>query len=113
MRTLCMRAVGQIILVEDPFIRSYLRFLLGRKGYSVVDSDAVRACEKVEAGSAGIVITNHPEPFLPCADKVALIYLSTTPDMDLATQFPMCRVLRKPFQPEELVKAVEQLAEAA
>jgi hypothetical protein len=105
-----MKDLGPIILVEDPFIRSYLRFVLIRRGYSVIESDAARACEMVIADGSVLVITNTPEAFLPCAHKVALIYVATAPDMDLASQFPACRVLRKPFQPEELVKAVEGLA---
>jgi hypothetical protein len=103
-----MRELGPIILVEDPFIRSYLRFVLMRHGYSVLESDPGRACELLTS-DGGILVTNTPEPFLPCAHKLALVYLAASPDIELASHFPACRVLRKPFQPDELVKAVEGL----
>ena len=107
-----MRKSRPIILVEDPFIRSYLRFVLSRRGYSVVESDATRACEMANSNDGILVITNAPEPFLPCADKLALVYMAAAPDMELAARFPKCRVLRKPFAPDELVKAVEGLVSA-
>ena len=107
-----MRTSRPIILVEDPFIRSYLRFVLQRRGYSVVESDATRACEMANSDDGVVVITNAPEQFLPCAEKLALVYIAAAPETELAARFPMCRVLRKPFQPEELVKAVESLISA-
>ena len=107
-----MRISRPIILVEDPFIRSYLRFVLQRRGFSVVESDAIHACEMANSNDGVLVITNAPEPFLPCADKLALVYIAAAPDMELAARFPRCRVVRKPFPPEALVKAVEGLASA-
>jgi hypothetical protein len=104
-----MKDFGPIIVIEDPFIRSYLRFLLSRHGYSMVDSDASRASRLLDSNGGALVITNKPEPLVPFAHKLALIYLATAPDMDLASQFPACRVIRKPFQPEELVQAIEGL----
>jgi hypothetical protein len=104
-----MKDFGPIIVIEDPFIRSYLRFLLSRHGYSMVDSDASRVCHLLDSRGGGLVITNKPEPLVPCAHKFALIYLATAPDMDLASRFPACRVVRKPFQPDELVQAIEEL----
>ena len=104
-----MKDLGPIILVEDPFIRNYLRFLLARHGYSVLDTDSSRACESLRSDGVNVVITNEPEPFVSVANQVAVIYLSTSPDMDLAARFKSCQIVRKPFRPEELLAAVRQL----
>lgn len=58
---------------------------------------------------ADILVTNSPALFLEFADTVRLLYLSSSPDPRLEALFPDCRVVRKPFAPEELVRAVEQL----
>jgi hypothetical protein len=108
-----MEEPGPIILVEDPFIRNYLRFLLIRHGYSVVESEPSRACELVDSTRTSVVITNKPESFVGCAPNLALIYLATAPDLDVAAKFPSCRVVRKPFQPGELLSAIEQLLSPA
>lgn len=107
-----MKDFGPIILVEDPFIRNYVRFLLVRHGYSVLDTDVSRACELLHADGGSVVVTNEPEPFVNFAAKIAIIYLSTSPDLDLASRFPSCRVVRKPFRPEDLLTAIRQLGPA-
>jgi DNA-binding NtrC family response regulator len=104
-------AQGAIVVVEDPYIRKYLRDLLTRYGYRVVGPETHRAIEMLrsEAEQVDLVITNSPVDFLPFADTVALLYIAGAPDFELASRFFCCRVLQKPFHPEHLVAAVRQL----
>jgi hypothetical protein len=77
-----------------------------------VTGEAVHASELLRAGSvtANVVITNQPEAFLPLASTLPLLYIAANPDPELASQFPTCRVLRKPFRNDDLLEAVEELA---
>ena len=101
-----------ILVAEDPFVSSFLRTMLQRHGHKVVIGEAVHASELLRQGSivADVVITNQPDVFLESAGKIHLLYLAATPDFHLASQFPDCRVLRKPFRNDELLEAVNSLA---
>jgi hypothetical protein len=103
---------ARILVAEDPFISSFLRTVLQRHGHQVVIGEAVRASELLRDGSviANVVITNQPEAFLPLAGTLPLLYIAANPDPELASQFPTCRVLRKPFRNDELLEAVKELA---
>ena len=103
---------ARILVVEDPFVSSFLRAVLQRRGHKVVTGEAVRASELLREGgvTANVVITNRPEAFLPFAGTLPLLYIAANPDPALASQFPTCRVLRKPFRNDELLEAVEELA---
>jgi hypothetical protein len=59
--------------------------------------------------AADLVITNNPEAFLPLAGTLHMLYIAANPDLDVASHFPACRVLRKPFRNVDLVEAVDQL----
>jgi DNA-binding response OmpR family regulator len=102
---------GAIVVVEDPYIRKYLRDVLARHGYRVVGFEAPAAVEALQSGTdqVDLVITNSPGDFLAFADTMPLLYLSGAPDLELASRFFCCRVLKKPFHPEHLVAAVRQL----
>jgi hypothetical protein len=43
------------------------------------------------------------------AEWIRLQYLSSLPDPRLEGRFGSCRAVRKPFAPEELARAVEEL----
>lgn len=104
---------ANILVAEDPFVSSFLRAVLQKHGYKVVLGDAVHACELLGQGSIApdLLITNRPDVFLQFAGKLPLLYIAASPDTDLAKQFLNCRVLRKPFRNEELLEAVEDLAD--
>jgi len=105
-------ASARILVAEDPFVSSFLRAVLQRHGHKVVIGEAYRASELLRDGSdtANVVITNQPEAFLPFAATLPLLYIAANPDPALVSQFPTCRVLRKPFRNDDLLEAVEQLA---
>jgi CheY-like chemotaxis protein len=102
---------GKVLLVEDPFVRGFLKFILRREGYDVLDAPADRALELIERNPSAIclIVTNSPAVFLPVCGRLPLIYLAAAPDPLLAAFFPRCRCLRKPFQPEDFVDAVHAL----
>jgi len=104
-------AQGAIVVVEDPYIRKYLRDVLTRHGYRVVGSETHRAVEMLLSGpdQVDLVITNSPLDFLAFADTLPLVYLAGAPDPELASRFFCCRVLKKPFHPDHLVAAVRDL----
>ena len=103
---------ARILVAEDPFVSKFLRAVLQRHGHNVVTGEAAQASELLRAGSviANVVITNQPEAFLPLAGTLPLIYIAANPDPELASRFPTCRVLRKPFRNDELLEAVKELA---
>jgi CheY-like chemotaxis protein len=103
-----------VLVAEDPFIGKFLRALLERHGYRVETAPAPRALEILCAGELhpDLVITNTPADFLPVADHIALLYTAAMPDTDLASSFPHCRTLTKPFRNEELLQAVAALTPA-
>jgi DNA-binding response OmpR family regulator len=107
-----LQSSGLIAVTEDPFIRKFLGDVLKRRGYRVVGSDATRTIEWIESGNetVDLVITNTPADFLTVADKVAVLYLAAAPDPEIGLRFSVFRVLKKPFQPEQLFAAVRELA---
>ena len=106
------QASVRILVAEDPFVGTFLRTVLQKHGHKVVTSDAVRATELLREGAiaADVVITNQPDAFLEFAGTQPILYIAASPDAGLASQFAICRVLRKPFRNEELLETVEQLA---
>jgi hypothetical protein len=103
---------ARILVAEDPFVTGFLRTVLQRHGHKVVTGEAVGASELLRDGSvaANLVITNRPEAFLPFAGTLPLLYIAANPDLELASRFLTCRVLRKPFRNDDLLDAVEDLA---
>jgi len=105
---------GAALVVEDPFIRKYVRRILDRVPYDSVEADPQNAAAVLAVADPRIrlVITNQPEVFAAFASEIALVYVSAFPDLSLAARFRFCEVLRKPFLPEDLVRAVEALTPA-
>ena len=103
-----------VLVSEDPFVGSFLRTLLQRRGYKVVNAQAQHGVELMLAGDikAALVITNTPETFLPLADEISILYIAAAPDLSLAAQFASCRVLRKPFHADDLLRAAGELSGA-
>jgi hypothetical protein len=97
--------------VEDPVICHFVRVILGRRSYEVLEAEAHRAQRILEAesGEVLLVITNVPEEFEAFRDRLRILYLAACPDQELAGRFPCCRALRKPFHPKDLLAAIEEL----
>jgi hypothetical protein len=103
---------GVVLIVEDPFVCKFVSTVLARRGYDCVEARLERGIERLRSGEprAALVITNTPEPFLPFAQSIPLLYMAAFPDEDLAARFSRCLTLPKPFLNEILVAAVEELA---
>jgi DNA-binding response OmpR family regulator len=101
-------SIGVIVIVEDPFIRRLVRSVLGRSGHDIVESDAQEAFRLAarRPGFVKLFITNKPAVFEHLDDTVPILYLSASPDWDLASRFKNLRVLQKPFHARELMEAV-------
>jgi len=108
---MCRQISTTVLVSDDPFVAAFIRTLLHRHGYEVVNTAAERGLDLIEAGElqADLVITNVPQAFLPVADRLRLLYLAAMPDPSLIARFPSARALRKPFSNDELVEAVQSL----
>jgi DNA-binding response OmpR family regulator len=102
---------ANILVVEDPFVGRFLKAILQKSRYEVSAIEAFPACERLRQRNIGVdlVITNRPEIFREFAATLPLLYIAASPDYLLASQFPHCLVLQKPFRNEELLDAVECL----
>lgn len=105
---------GLVLMVEDPFICTYIRNVLSRHGFACVEAGLRHAAEILADGTqhVSLLITNRPEQFLPFAGSIPLLYVAAFPDPVLAARFSPCLTLAKPFHNAELVDAVAQLAGA-
>jgi DNA-binding response OmpR family regulator len=100
-----------LVVVEDPLVSNLVRAVLRKRGYSVTFAEPAQVMKLLRGTEpfTGILVTNSPGFFVECAAAIRLLYLSSSPDPRLEALFPSCRVVRKPFAPEELVRAVEEL----
>ena len=100
-----------LVVVEDPQVSNLVRAILRKRGYSVMLADPPELLTLLRNPEpfGGVVVTNSPGLFREFADAIRLLYLSSSPDPKLEALFPNCRAVRKPFAPEELVRAVEEL----
>ncbi|HLK46718.1 MAG TPA: hypothetical protein VKT49_01210 [Bryobacteraceae bacterium] len=103
--------MGTVVVVEDPLVSKLVRAVLQRHGYEVTLADRSEAARLLAApeSNIGVLVTNQPEDFLEYSDRVPLLYLSSSPDFTLEAAFRSCRVVTKPFVPEELAHAVDLL----
>ena len=106
--------MGTVLVVEDPLVSKLVKSVLQRHGYEVKLAGAAEAAVLLERPNSdiGILLTNSPAAFLEFSERVPLLYLTSSPDMLLESSFNWCRVVIKPFVPEDLVRAVSELAEA-
>jgi DNA-binding response OmpR family regulator len=102
---------GIIVVVEDPFVRNFLRAVLVRRGYRVLPGDVRQGLAALRDSSQKVqlLITNVPAAFTEFADLVPLLYLAALPDPSLALPYRKSRVLSKPFHPDELLALVQEL----
>ena len=103
---------GVIVIVEDPAIRRLVKSVLGRDGHQVLECGAEQALRYVTAGEEPVklLITNRPQEFSELENTVPILYLTSTPDWDIARRTRQLRVLQKPFHAKDLIEAVRDLA---
>jgi hypothetical protein len=109
-----MEKRGMIAVIEDPFVSKFLRDLLTRRGYRVLESSALQIKGMITEGgmSFALVITNQPNELVSFASDLPLLYLAASPDSGLIARFRNGRALRKPFQTQQLLNAIGELTEA-
>jgi len=97
------------VVVEDPFVRNFLRAALERHGHMVICANHAQAIELLRARSAHLLITNTPAEFAEFGATVPLLYTAAFPDPAMASSFTRWLPLPKPFQNDELLTSVRQL----
>jgi hypothetical protein len=101
---------GVILVVEDVFVRNFLRATLGRQGYHVICAEVADALVflRERGGRVDLLITNMPLDFAEFGD-MPVLYLAAVPDPAAVQAFRQCVTLRKPFHPSQLLGHVAQL----
>jgi hypothetical protein len=103
-----------VVLDEDPLIERYLESLLVKKGYRIVTARNSHALELNSPDlNVLLVITNRPGVLTMVDSEVPMVYLAASPDPKVAAQFPICRMMKKPFRAGDLLDAVDELTCAA
>jgi hypothetical protein len=99
----------RIVVVEDVFVRKFLRVALERLGHVAICAMPVEAVRLIQGGEVDLLVTNTPAEFAEVGEMVPLLYVAAFPDPAAAAGFRRWLALRKPFQTGELSAAVEQL----
>ena len=103
--------MGTVLVVEDPLVSKLVRTVLQRHGYVVKLASPEEAANLLASPDSrvGVLVTNAPDLFLEFSERVSLLYLTSSPDLLMEYAFRSCRVVVKPFAPQELVHAVSAL----
>ena len=103
---------NSILIIEDPLIRKLIAGILTRAGYRITESDQPEGVEKLRKQPRDfcLLITNRPQDFLEFAETVPLLYIAAMPDLELASRFRRCGVLRKHFHPVKMLELATALA---
>ena len=101
---------GVILVVEDPFIRKFLRCALTRAGFTSVELEVEAAREFVRSGESPVkaLITNQPAAFHEFAHHIHLVYTTSCPDPEALRDFDHARILQKPFHAGQLLEALQE-----
>jgi DNA-binding NtrC family response regulator len=123
-QTMCFQIPDRatlLIVDDDPSLRRSLRRMLGSERTSVVEAadgeQALRVVERDEAQLLDVVLTDLKMPvvsgseliavLLECRPALAVVAMSAA--IDLPPDLIAMPFLRKPFEPEELVRTVAPL----
>jgi len=100
---------GIVIVIEDVFIRKFLRCALARAGFSPVEMDVLAAADFVRSGGAHVkaLITNKPAACVAWASAIPLVYTTSCPDPAAMRGFRRGRILQKPFHAQQLLEALQ------
>jgi CheY-like chemotaxis protein len=101
-----------LVVVEDVLVSKLVRAVLQKHGYAVATVEESEAAGILRSATSPneILLTNAPAQFLEFAEKIPLLYLTSSPDPEMQGAFRSCQVVRKPFAPKDLVEAVEKLS---
>jgi len=98
-----------VVVVEDVFVRSFLRAALERIGYVAHCVSAEEAMRLLRSGEMDLLVTNAPETFSEFGDTIPLLYIAAFPNPANASDFRRWLPLHKPFQAHELNAAIQRL----
>lgn len=103
-----------VAVAEDPFVRRYVRALLLKHGFHIVENDSRVTRKLMESGELkpDVLVTNDPACFAGFAG-VPVVYIAAAPDPELVVPFKLVRMVRKPFEGDQLLRAVSELAACA
>ncbi len=104
-----------VAVAEDPFVRRYVRALLVKHGFQIVENDTRLTRKLMESGELkpDILITNDPDAFAGFAAELPVLYLAAAPDPARVEAFRNARLVRKPFQAQQLLAALSELTAGA
>lgn len=125
-----MAESGKRVLVidDDRSIREYLRFLLNQAGYEVEEAeDGDVGVEKFKHGTYDVVVTDISMPqkdgidaiiemraFNPRARIIAMSGVAKSDRLlEIARMYNADRVIKKPFQSQDMLETVKSVLEAA
>jgi len=103
---------GLVVIVEDPFIHTFLRTALNRAGHHTTELNVQNAVDLLCSGRHHVkaLITNTPRPFLSVAADIPLIYTTSCPDPGATEGFSHWCIVRKPFHAGQLLEAVHDVS---
>lgn len=118
-----------LVIDDDPQIRAMLRMILENEGYEVMDApDGEIAMDLYKEHSADMIITdivmpekegieliiefrqNHPQVKIIAMSGGGLV--ASDQYLELADKFGAHRTFEKPFNPMEMLKAVQELVDS-
>jgi DNA-binding NtrC family response regulator len=110
-----------LIVEDDPSVRRSLRRLLDPQRTSVIEAvdgeDAIRVIERDAARLLDVVVTDLKMPVVSGSELIAVLMecrpalpvVAMSAALDLPPELLPVPLLRKPFEPEELVRTVAPL----
>ena len=80
-----------------------------------MENDTRQTRKLMESGELRprVLITNDPDTFLGFADEVPVVYLAAAPDPARVVRFRASRMVRKPFEAQQLLQALSELTASA
>ena len=104
-----------VAVAEDPFVRRYVRALLVKYGFRIAENDVRLTRKLMESGELkpNVLITNDPDAFAGFAAELPVLYLAAAPDPARVEAFRNARMVRKPFQAQQLLAALSELTAGA
>ncbi|MDR3701185.1 MAG: hypothetical protein P4L56_16175 [Candidatus Sulfopaludibacter sp.] len=102
---------GLVVIVEDSFIRAFMRTVLTRAGHRTAEVDVREGMNLLSSGEhIKALITNTPAAFRSIAASIPLVYTTSCPDPEATQGFQHCRVLQKPFHAGQLLDALKEVS---
>ncbi len=116
-----------LVVDDDSAIRRLLSYLLEKAGYIVsIAEDGIEALGRIEASRPDVVITDlmmkNMDGYELCRrirshseyDKIRIVVLTArdqSSDIDLLNAHGVNSIMKKPINPQELIKTLQRLSE--